>query len=146
MSKAVTNPMTIQIIPPLLSKEEIDAMDSGDESNDESMSTEMLEDICDGIQSHPSVNRREAHYKIRHRIKKRQSERKIMLKATQSIGKGSHKLFKTVVKEISQDLPHLGEYSSEVSYFILEPRTFAEVTKLSYNINKPWLKVTQKEI
>ena len=38
-------------------------MDSGDESNDEPMSTEMLEDIRDGSQSNPNVNRREARYK-----------------------------------------------------------------------------------
>ena len=33
-------------------------MNSGYESDDEPMSTDMLEDICGGIQSHPSVNRR----------------------------------------------------------------------------------------
>ena len=31
------------------------------------------------------------------------------------MGKGSHKVFKTVVKDISQDLPTLGETGSEVS-------------------------------
>ena len=40
----------------------------------------------------------------------------------------------------------LGESGSEVSHFILEPRNFAEVTKLSENIIKPWLKATLKEI
>ena len=45
-------------MPPLLIEEEIDAMDSGDKSDDDPMSTEMLENICDGIQSHPNVNRR----------------------------------------------------------------------------------------
>ena len=39
-------------------------MDSGDEYEDEPMSAEMLEEIRDGSQSHPSVNRIEAHYKI----------------------------------------------------------------------------------
>ena len=34
-------------------------MDSGDKSEDEPMSTEILEDIRDGSQSRPSVNRRE---------------------------------------------------------------------------------------
>ena len=43
---------------PLLSKEEIDAVDSGDESDDEPMSTEMLEDICGRSQSHSNINRR----------------------------------------------------------------------------------------
>ena len=57
------------IIPPLLSKEEMDAMDSGDKSDDDPMSTEMLEFIRDGSQSHPNVNNKEACYKIRDRIK-----------------------------------------------------------------------------
>ena len=33
-----------------------------------------------------------------------------------------------------------------MSHFIPEPRNFAEVTKLSENIRKPWLKATIKEI
>ena len=43
-------------IAPLISEEEMDARDSGDESDDEPFPTEMLEDICDGSQSHPNVN------------------------------------------------------------------------------------------
>ena len=39
-----------------------------------------------------------------------------------------------------------GESGSEVSDFILEPRNFAEVTKLSENIKKTWLKATLKYI
>ena len=62
------------------------------------------------------------------------------------MGIGLHKVFKTVVKEISQDFPPLGESGSEVTHFIPEPRNFAEVTKLSDNIMKPWLKATLKEI
>ena len=34
-------------------------MDSGDESEHDPIPTEMLEDICDGSQYHPSINRRE---------------------------------------------------------------------------------------
>ena len=95
----------------------------------------MLEDIRDGSQTHPNVNKREARYKIRDRIRQRQSECKLALKATQSMGKGLHKLFSTVVKDISKELTPLGEYDSEVSHFIPEPRNFVEVTKLSENIN-----------
>ena len=47
------------MIPPLISKEEIYVVDSGHESKDEPMSTEMLEDICDGSKSRPSVNIRD---------------------------------------------------------------------------------------
>ena len=54
--------------------------------------------------------------------------------------KGLHKVFKRVVKEILQDLPILGESGSEVSYFISEPRNFAEVTRFSDEIKKPCLK------
>ena len=60
-------------MPPLLSLEELNVLDSGDESDDEPKSTEMLEDICDGIQYHPNVNRRESGYKIRDCIKPIQS-------------------------------------------------------------------------
>ena len=60
-------------IPPLISEEEMDKMPSGNQYDAETMSTEMLEDICDGNQSHPSVNRREARYKIRDHIKRGQS-------------------------------------------------------------------------
>ena len=41
----------------------MDAMDSGDESDHDLISTEMLEDICDGSQSRPNINQRETHYK-----------------------------------------------------------------------------------
>ena len=50
-----------------------------------------------------------------------------MLKATQNMGKGLHKVCKTFVKEISQEFPPLGESGSEVYHFIPEPRKFAEV-------------------
>ena len=43
---------------PLISEEEMNANSSGNESDAEPMSTEMLEDICDSIQCHLSVNRR----------------------------------------------------------------------------------------
>ena len=61
------------------------------------------------------------------------------------MGKYFYMVFITVVKEISQELTPLGEYGSEVSHFIPEPRNFAEVTKLSENIKKPWLKGTLKQ-
>ena len=52
-------------MPPLLREEDIYAMDSGDESDHDIISGDMLEDICDGSQSHPNVNRRESRYKKR---------------------------------------------------------------------------------
>ena len=62
------------------------------------------------------------------------------------MGKGLHKVFSTVVKDISQELTALQEYGSEVSHFIPDPRNFFEVAKLSENIKKPWIKVTLEEI
>ena len=56
------------------------------------------------------------------------------VKTTQNMGKGLHKVFQTSVKKISQELSSLGESGSEVSHFILEPRNFAEVIKLSDDI------------
>ena len=53
---------TIQLFQSLFSKEEIDAMDSGDESEDETLSTAMLEEICKGSKSHMSVHGREVQY------------------------------------------------------------------------------------
>ena len=60
--------------------------------------------------------------------------------------KGLHKLFKTVVKDISQELKPLGESGSEFSHFIRKPRNFSEVKKLSDNTRKTWLKENLKEI
>ena len=105
----------------------------------------MLEDIRDGSQTHLNVNRREACYKILDRIRQRQSGFKGVLKAMRIMGKGLHKVLSTVVKEISQELTPLVEFGLEVFYFIPEPRNFAEVTKLSGNIKKPWLKETLTE-
>ena len=62
------------------------------------------------------------------------------------MGKGLKKVFKSVVNDISQVLTILGESGSEVSYFIPDPRNFAEVTRFSYDIRKTWPKATLKEI
>ena len=60
--------------------------------------------------------------------------------------KGLNKVFKSVVNDISPSLPILGESGSEVSYLILELRHFLEVTILSEDMKKPWIKETMKEI
>ena len=106
----------------------------------------MLENIRDGSQTHPNVNKREARYKIRDHVRQKESQWKGALKATRSMGKCFHKVFSTIVKDISQELKALGESGSEVSHFIPEPRNFAEAKQLSENIRKPWLKANLKEI
>ena len=45
--------------------------------------------------------------------------------------KGLHRVFSTIVSEISQELTNFGETGSEVSNFIPESRNFAEVTRLA---------------
>ena len=89
----------------------------------------MSEDIRGGSQSHLDVNRRDTSYQILDCIKQRQLEWKGAIKSTQKMGKGSHKVFKTIVNEILQYLPPLGETDSEVSYFIPETRNFSKATK-----------------
>ena len=54
-----------------MSEQDMDAINSGDESDNDLVSTEMLEDIRDGGQTHPNVNRIEARYKIRDSIRQR---------------------------------------------------------------------------
>ena len=64
----------------MMSKQDMNAINYGDESDHDLISTDMLEDIPDRSQTYPNVNRREARYKIRDRIKQRQSEWKGALK------------------------------------------------------------------
>ena len=94
-------------LPLLISEEKMDLISSVDDSDAEHMSTEMLEGICDGSQSHPSINRREARYKILGCIKQGRSEWKGALLSTQNMGKILQKLCKAVVNYISQALPIL---------------------------------------
>ena len=83
-------------MPPLFSKKEMDVMSSVDESDTEPISTEMLEYICGGSQSHTNMNRRDARYNICDCIKQSQVEWKGALLRTQNMGKGLHSLFKAV--------------------------------------------------
>ena len=72
-------------MPTLISEEEMDVISSGDESDDEPMSTEILEDIHDGSQSNLSVNRRETRYNIHDMIKQSQVEWKGVLLSMRNI-------------------------------------------------------------
>ena len=47
----------------MMSKQAIEDINCGDESDHDLISTEMLEDIRDKIHTHLNVNRREARYK-----------------------------------------------------------------------------------
>ena len=57
----------------MMSEQDTYSINSGYESDNDLVSTEMLEDIRDGIQTHPNVNKREARYKIRDHIRQKNS-------------------------------------------------------------------------
>ena len=84
----------------------------------------MLEGIRDGSQYLPSISRREARHNICDSIRRGQAECKLLLLSTKNMSKYLHKVFKSVVNEIFQALPILGESGSEVSYIITEPKKF----------------------
>ena len=114
--------------------------------DDDDIITETLHDIRNGSQTHPNIDKREARLKIRDSIKQKKLEWKGALRATHKMGKGLHRVFSTIVKDVLQELTNFGESGSEVSHFIPEPRNFSEVKKLSKNIRKAWLKAIIKEI
>ena len=66
----------------MMSEQDMENLDSNEKSDHDLISTDMLEDIRGGSQTHPNVNKREASYKIRDRVSQRQSEWKGALKAT----------------------------------------------------------------
>ena len=101
-----------------MSEQDMENIDSNEYSNHDIISTEMLEEIRDRIQTHPNVNKREARYKMRELIRQKELQWKGALKATRSMGKCLHKVFSTIVKDILQELATLGESGSEVFHFI----------------------------
>ena len=58
----------------MMSEQDTDAKNSGDESDHDLIYTYMLEDIRDRSQTHPKVNIIEARYKVHDRIRQRQPE------------------------------------------------------------------------
>ena len=55
----------------MMSEQDMENIDSNENSDHDLISTEMLEDIHGGIQTHPNVNKREARYKIRDHVRKK---------------------------------------------------------------------------
>ena len=110
----------------MMKEQDMETLDSNEKSDHDLISAEMFEDIRYGSKTHPNVNKRKACLKIRDSVSQKESQWKGALKAMQSMGKGLHKVFSTIVKEILQELATLGESDSEVSLFIPEPRNFAE--------------------
>ena len=56
----------------LMSEQDMENIDSNENSNHDIISTEMLKDIPDGSQTDPTVNKREARCKIRDCVRQRQ--------------------------------------------------------------------------
>ena len=88
----------------MMSKKDIENIDEKEKFDDNLISTEMLYDIRDGNQTHPNIDKRETRLEIRDRIKQKKSECKGVLRCTRKMGKGLHKVFRTIVSEISQEL------------------------------------------
>ena len=58
----------------MMSEQDMENLDSNEESDNDLISTEMLEDIRDESQTHLNVNKRKARYKIRDRVRKKESQ------------------------------------------------------------------------
>ena len=71
----------------MMSEQDMENPDSNEQSDHDLIYKEMLEDILDGSQTHPTVNKWEARLKIRDSIRQRQSQWKGALKATRNMGK-----------------------------------------------------------
>ena len=85
----------------MMSGQYMENIDEKEKFDDDLISTETLHDIRDGNQTHPNIDKREARLKIRDQIKQKKLEWKGALRATHKMGKGLHKVFSTIVKEIS---------------------------------------------
>ena len=55
----------------MMNEQDMENLDSNELSDHDLISTEMLEDIRDRSQTHPNVNKKEAHYEIRDRVRKK---------------------------------------------------------------------------
>ena len=59
--------------PIMMSERDMENLDATEKFDDGLISTEILQDICDGNQNHPKINKREARMAIRDRIKQKTS-------------------------------------------------------------------------
>ena len=76
----------------------IDESFSYDNSDDEYISTDALEDVRDGSYMYTNITARDAILKIRDRIRQAQSELKVVELLSKRVDKGVHKVFKVGVK------------------------------------------------
>ena len=96
----------------MMSEKDMENLDGKEKFDDKHISMETLHDISDGNQTHHSIDKREALMAIRDRIKQKKLQWKGALRATQKMGKGLHRVFSTIVSEISQELTNFRETGS----------------------------------
>ena len=70
----------------MMSEKDMENLDEKEKFVDDLISTEMLHDICDGNQTHPKIDKREARLAIRDHIKQNKSQWKGELRATHKMG------------------------------------------------------------
>ena len=70
-----------------MSEQDMENLDSSDESDHDLISTEMLEYIREVSQTHPNVNKREARYKISDGVRQMQLEIEKIVKSYTKHGK-----------------------------------------------------------
>ena len=81
----------------MMSNKDMENINKIEEFNDGLISTKTLHDICDGNQTHPKIDKREARMAIHDRIKQNKSQWKGALRATHKMGKVLHRFFSTIV-------------------------------------------------
>ena len=77
----------------MMSKRDMENLGETENFDEGLISMELLQDIRDGNQNHPKINKREARMAIRDRIKPNKSEWKGALRATHKMGKFLHRFF-----------------------------------------------------
>ena len=77
--------------------------------DDESISTNALEEIQYGNYLHTDINARDTRLKINDHIRQWKSERKGVELSAKSIGKGLKRVFKDIVNELNNSIQDLGE-------------------------------------
>ena len=86
----------------------VDDSSIDNDSNDGFISTKDIKYNRYGTQIHPELDTRYARSKTSDLIKQTQNERKGKELSEKSTGKVLHRVFKAVVNELNNTLPHLG--------------------------------------
>ena len=92
----------------MMSEKDMEISIEKENVDDNLISTETLYDIRDTNHTHLKIDRREARMAISDRIKEKKSQWKGALRATHKIGKDLHRVFCTIVSDISQELTNFG--------------------------------------